>query len=138
MCPFESFEHTADIGLRVTAPNLSHLFADAGRGFFALMVDNLDDVRATRSISLELEAGDPEALMVDWLNELLFRFETESILLADFDVTVRDHHLTATARGEPIDFARHDLHLAIKAVTYHNLRVEPTDNGWLAEVILDI
>jgi SHS2 domain-containing protein len=138
MSPFEMIEHTADVGLRVTAGDLNGLFAEAGRGFFWLIVENLDEVLPVQEITVELDAPDLEALFLDWLSELLFRFETEYIVLKEFKVEVKGTRLQATARGEPLDTERHEVHLNIKAVTYHALRVEQTDDGWVAEVILDI
>jgi SHS2 domain-containing protein len=138
MSPYEMFEHTADVGLRVTAGDLNGLFAEAGRGFFWLIVENLDEVRAVQEVTVELEVSDLEALFLDWLSELLFRFETEYIVLKDFEVNIDGTRLRATARGEPLDTERHEVHLNIKAVTYHGLRVEQTEDGWVAEVIFDI
>lgn len=138
MSPFEMFEHTADVGLRVTAGDLNGLFAEAGRGFFWLTIENLEEVRAVQEITVELESSDLEALLIDWLSELLFRFETEYVVLKEFDVQVEGTRLRATARGEPLDTERHEVHLNIKAVTYHGLRVERTADGWVAEVIFDI
>jgi SHS2 domain-containing protein len=60
------------------------------------------------------------------------------LLLSRFEVHVRDGGLSATARGEPLDPGRHSLLHEVKAITYHGLTVEQTDQGWLAEVIVDI
>ena len=60
------------------------------------------------------------------------------MLLCRFDVAVAASGLKATAHGEPIDPARHVLDHEVKAITYHGLRVEPTTDGWQAEVIVDI
>jgi SHS2 domain-containing protein len=77
-------------------------------------------------------------LLIDWLNELLFLFDTQRLLLDSIRVTVRGAQLTATACARPVD-QKHDRMLhEVKAITYHGLRVERTSDGWLAEVILDI
>ena len=60
------------------------------------------------------------------------------MLFGRFDVSVTDDGLSATAWGEPLDPARHELAREVKAITYHELRVEQTADGWLAEVIVDI
>jgi SHS2 domain-containing protein len=60
------------------------------------------------------------------------------MLFSSFNVKVTDAGLTATARGEPYDPARHVLAHEVKAITYHELKVEQTADGWLAEVIVDI
>jgi SHS2 domain-containing protein len=135
---YETFEHTADLGLRVRAPDLDSLFADAGRGLFSIVVENLDAVRPMESRSFRIAGADREYLLFDWLNELLFVCDTQRIALSEFEVSVTGTGLTATARGEPIDPARHRLTHEIKAITYHGLKVEQTPEGWSAEVIVDI
>ena len=77
---YEVFDHTADIGLRVRAATLDELFRDAGIGFFSLIVPNLDEVRAaSRTLISRIAARDGEYdfLLFDWLNELLFTFDTQ-------------------------------------------------------------
>ena len=138
MSPFETFDHTADIGLRVTAANLSSLFEDAGRGFYSLIIDNIDAIQLRDERSFSLSSGSLEMLYLNWLNELLFCFETELLVLTDFEIHLSDHHLTGTARGEVLDIRRHQTHFNVKAITYHQLQVSRTHQGWLAEVILDI
>lgn len=138
MSPYETFEHTADVGLRVRASSLAELFAEAGRGFLSLLVENVEDVGVDREATISLEADSREDLLVDWLSELLFRFETEHLLLSRFDVAIHDHRLEARCRGAILDFDRHRLQNEVKAVTYHNLRVEHLGDEWVAEVIFDI
>jgi SHS2 domain-containing protein len=136
---YETFEHTADLGLRVRAPDLDNLFVEAGRGLFSLMVENLDDVRPVEVVSLGVVGAELDYLLFDWLNELLYIFETRRLVLAEFDLTIADDGLQAIARGEPLDPARHRSEHEVKAITYHQLKVEQQlDGSWLAEVIVDI
>jgi SHS2 domain-containing protein len=135
---YETFEHTADLGLRVRAADLNTLFAEAGRGFFSIVVEDLDAVRPVQHRAFEIAGTSRDYLLFDWLNELLFVFETDRLALAEFEVRVTEFGLTATARGEPLDLARHRVAREIKAITYHQLKVEKTSDGWLAEVIVDI
>jgi SHS2 domain-containing protein len=135
---YETFEHTADLGLRVRGATLDELFADAARGLFHLIVPELDSVRPRESVEVLLPGEPTELLLFDWLNELLYIFETRHMLLAEFDVRVGDTGLAATARGEPIDRGRHVLDHEVKAITYHGLRLEQEAGGWIAEVIVDI
>jgi protein archease len=136
---YETFEHTADLGLRVRAPDLDGLFAEAGRGLFSLMVENLDDVRPVEEVSLGVVGAETDYLLFDWLNELLFIFETRRLVLAEFHVKLADGGLQAIARGEPFDPIRHRSEHEVKAITYHELHIEQQpDDTWLAEVIVDI
>jgi SHS2 domain-containing protein len=135
---YELFEHTADLGLRVQAPELDELFAEAGLGFFSVIVDNLDDVRAARSIDIRIDGRDPVYLLFDWLHELLVTFDTRRLVLREFRVRVHGDGLDAKALGEELDPDRHQLLHEVKAITYHGLKLERTASGWQAEVIVDI
>jgi len=140
---FEVFEHTADLGLRVVAPTLRELFADAARGLFAMIVANPQDVNTVEERTYQLRGDEADLLLFDWLNELLFTFETEHLLQREMDVTVDDSAeggllLTATCRGEPVDEKRHRMEHEVKAITYHGLVCERRGDGWFAELIVDI
>ena len=135
---YEIFEHTADVGLRVTAPDLDRLFEDAALGLFSLIVENLDEVRPEKRLTFSSEEEDRRVLLLDWLNALLRAFDSEGLLLSRFRVRVSEKAFEAEAEGEPVDPGRHRLTHEVKAITYHGLRVERSGEGWLAEVILDI
>jgi SHS2 domain-containing protein len=149
---YETFEHTADIGLRIRATTLPELFADAAKGLFSVMVAPKDVVQTTQEVAFRLSADDLESLFHDWLTELLYTFHTRRVVLSEFAVQLneateggrtrsRSAHpaeLTATVRGEPIDLGRHQIEDEVKAITWHGLTVERHPNGWLAEVIVDI
>lgn len=135
---YETFEHTADLGLRIKAADLPTLFAEAGRGLTSIIVANVDQVRPVREVNIDLPQEQLDELLFDWLNEILFAFESEHLLLTEFDVRIDDAGLKAVARGELADESRHRLEHEIKAITYHGLKVEQTPDGYLAEVIVDI
>ncbi|MCS6975399.1 MAG: archease [Gemmatales bacterium] len=135
---FEVFEHTADVGLRIRAADLNTLFAEAGRALFSLIVENLDAVRPATEVTFHLQGQDLEYLLFDWLNELLYCFETQHLVFSQFKVDVTPTGLAAVARGERFDPARHQPDHEVKAITYHGLRVKQEEHGWLAEVIVDI
>lgn len=135
---FETFEHTADLGLRVEAADLNGLFAEAGRGLTSMLVDDPEQIRPMQELRLHVDGGDRAYLLFDWLNELLYRFESERLLFRDFQVHVSESGIDATLRGEPADPDRHQLAHEVKAITYHQLVIEPTESGWRAEVIVDI
>ena len=135
---FELFEHTADLGLRVRAGTLEELLSEAARGLLAMLIANPAAVRCIQVKTFELGPEEPEFLLFDWLNELLYAFETEKLLLVEFDLRLEGGELRATCRGEPMDAARHQMEHEVKAITYHGLRVEQTAEGWEAELIMDI
>jgi SHS2 domain-containing protein len=135
---YETFEHTADLGLRIRAADLDTLFVDAARCLFSAIVEDLATVQPIQKLEIRLDAEEVDYLLFDWLRQLLFHFDSEHLLLGKFEVRVTDAGLTATAWGEPLDPARHNLEHEVKAITYHGLRVEKTGDEWVAEVIVDI
>jgi SHS2 domain-containing protein len=140
MSRVETFDHTADLGLRVRAADVADLFRAAAEGLFGVIVANPESIRAEQAERLEASAEDLEDLLVAWLGELIFRCETRHRLYRDFAITIREDRksLTATISGEPIDRDRHVLDHEVKAVTRHGLSVRREGPDWVAEVILDI
>lgn len=135
---YEIFDHTADLGLRMTAADLDGLFAEAGRALTSVIVEDVDSVEPAEESRFEISGSEREDLLLDWLNELLYRFESAGRLFSRFEVRIDERGLKGSAFGEIVDPARHSLTHEVKAITYHHLKVEPTDDGWLAEVIVDI
>lgn len=135
---YEVFDHTADLGLRMTAGDLDALFAEAGRALTSIIVEDVDSLEPVEDCDFEIAGTERDYLLFDWLNELLYRFESQGMLFSKFEVSVGENGLTGRAWGEIVDPERHALTHEVKAITYHLLKVEPTDGGWLAEVIVDI
>jgi len=136
--PHEVFEHTADLGIRVTADTLEELFAEAAAGLLEVLTEDPTAVAAGETRELSVAGEDRAALLADWLSELLFAFETQKMLFCEFDVRIGPGGLAATVRGEPYDPARHSLAHEIKAVTHHLLEVGHGTNGWHATFVVDI
>ena len=136
--PYEVFEHTADVGLHGFGRTLPELFIHAAEGMESLMVP-LEQVRVLVSREIEVEGHDLVSLLIAWLNELVFLFDTEYLLFREFEIEVfTETYLRGRASGEPYNEQRHTLSSAIKAVTWHEAAVEPTDNGYKARIICDI
>ncbi|SMC20379.1 SHS2 domain-containing protein [Desulfacinum hydrothermale DSM 13146] len=137
---YELLDHTADVGLRLRARSLEELFQVAAHAFYELMVDRtrVED-RERKGVALEAAALDE--LLVAWLSELLFLFETEAFLGRSVHVHLEEGktwRLRGQIGGERLDFDRHELQLLYKAVTYHQLKVEQDAHGWHAQVIFDV
>ncbi len=135
---YETFDHTADLGLRIRAADLNTLFAEAALALFSTLVEDLDTVSAVQRLEVTIPGSDREYLLFDWLKELLYHFEVEHLLLSRFSVKIDANGLEGSAWGEPFDQQRHELSHEVKAITYHGLCIEQTPDGWLAEVIVDI
>jgi SHS2 domain-containing protein len=135
---FELFEHTADLGLRVQADSLEKLFIEAAQGLLAMLVANPEAIHPVESRSISLTADEPSYLLFDWLNELLYAFETDRLLFSEFELHLNENALSAICRGEPMDQSRHQMDHEVKAITYHGLKLEHQADAWHAEVIVDI
>ena len=134
---FAVIEHTADIGIVAYGSDLKEAFANAAYGFFSLITEPRR-IRATIQREIEVRADDLEGLMVAWLGEFIYLFDTEQLLFKKFAIEqISDTHLKARAYGEKADPQRHRLKLGIKAVTRHQLGVV-TGDGVKARVIFDI
>jgi SHS2 domain-containing protein len=131
---YEEIEHTADVGIRVFGSSPEELFEGAALGMFSLITD-LGKVKPVGEIEIRVAGEDLPLLMVRWLSELLVIHETQNILLGKFAVRFEGRTLDGRAWGERIDKGRHELKLAIKAVTYHRLSVDATKG--VAEIIFD-
>jgi SHS2 domain-containing protein len=132
---YEEIEHTADVGIRAFGQSLDELFVNAAEGMFSLIADPRA-VKPVGEIEVRLRADDLPSLLLRWLSELLYIHDTEKLLLRSFEAHVDGTSLQGRARGEAIDKKRHELKLAIKAVTRHGLTVDPKKG--IAEVIFDI
>lgn len=136
--PYEAFEHTADIGLHAYGSTLAELFIHASQGMESLMVP-LEQVSTLTSREIVVEGHDPVSLLIAWLNELIFLFDTEFLLLRAFEIDdITETQVRGRASGEPYDAARHELSSAIKSVTWHEAAVTPTGSGYQARIIFDL
>src|ERR1700735_2453963 len=137
MGTIETFDHTADVGLRVRAGDLDDLFRTAAEGLFDYVVANRDEVGTEEIEKVSLRDDSTADLLATWLSELIFRSETLHRVYREFEVFVREDGLglDATIRGEAIDRDRHVLDHEVKAVTRHGLMLEHDGKEWLAELI---
>ena len=132
---YEEIEHTADRALRIYGSNLQELLLNAAGGMNSLLAREYNAFSTPEEKSVELDAIDPESLLVEWLSELAYWAETELLVFHKFDLDrVSPTHVKATVHGSRV--ARLENH--IKAVTYHNLKIIQTDEGLTATVVFDV
>ena len=139
--PHRFLSHTADLGVEIEAASLDALFADAVAAFSDAITE-VDQVAERVARPLSAEAPELPDLLLAWLEELLYLFETEGLIFRRAEARV-DHREGAwraagEAYGEPWDEARLPLKVLIKAITYHQLEVTRTAQGFRARVIFDI
>ena len=137
MKPYEFFEHTADIGVRVYGRTQEELFANAAGALYD--VQGRFELADRRMLKVELAADSTEDLLVRWLSELLFRLSAESLVFQHYRLQFPDpRRLVAQIEGGAVNFGRSEVFEEIKAVTYHQLSVQQTPDGWSATVIFDV
>jgi len=135
---FEWVDHTGDLGVRVFGETLPQLFGQAAQALTSIFTD-AKAIRLKETRRVFLDANTDEELLISWLNELVYLFDTEGLLFKTYDVlSVRDHHLEALALGEIYDEGRHPIKNAVKAATYHQLKIENRQGVWTAQVIFDL
>ena len=138
MGEFTLLEHTADVAISASGDSLAEALAWLAAGMFSLIVDQ-ETVVSSQCQRLSVTSRDRETLAVDWLNELLYRYETTGFLPKEYRLSLEEGEagLDAICRGEQFDPARHRILTVVKAATYHQLAVT-YDGRWRAHVILDV
>lgn len=135
------FDHTGDVGVSLTGRTLDELFASAALAFTET-VTPLTGVEPRRPEELEVAAPELDLLLVDFLSELLYRFDTRGMLTREAQVEVRERDggwtLQGTLMGERHDPERHAIRVLIKAVTYHGLEITRQDEQWHSNVVFDV
>ncbi|MBW1824856.1 MAG: archease [Deltaproteobacteria bacterium] len=135
---FKIIDHTGDMGIIVYGEDLKELFFNASRAFFSL-ITNLNRIRSTVDHTIVLKGENLDELMVSWLGELLYLFDAKGMLFRKFDIEeVNKYGLKATVRGEPFQPERHVFKRGIKAVTYHQVKVEKKGGKWEGRIIFDL
>ncbi len=134
---FEIVNHTADVSIIAYGASPSETFANAARALFSLITE-LNNVAEVLHRDIELVAPDQESLLVAWLNELIYLFDTENVLFKRFEISkLNNTQLKARSYGEKVDKSKHKLKTGVKAATYHMLRIDKGD-GCKAQVLFDI
>lgn len=142
--PFEFIDHTGDTAVELSARSEAELVGEAARALAAILVDT-ERGRAPRPLerlAVEIEAEDGETLLVDLLNELIFRFDTARFLASD--VEVMDLSLGRPARlrglllGETFDPGRHVFQTEVKAATFHGVEIRRGEDGLGTTVVFDL
>jgi SHS2 domain-containing protein len=134
---------TADIAFEAFAESLPELFMAASDATMNVMIEDIDAIKPVRRVDIELEDREPDMLLFDLLQELIFRKDADQLLLrvqsADIESESGILKIRTKAVGEILDPLRHKQRVDVKAVTLHNYVVEQlADGSWRALVILDV
>jgi SHS2 domain-containing protein len=134
---YELRDHTADVAVEASAATLGAVFAAVADGMAAAMCDDIPAGGASHPVSVTAESM--EALLFDYLDELIYERDVNEVLPVDNDGIVRETNeewqFEGTYRGVPLsDVVARDL----KAVTYSEMEITETDDGWRAYVVFDV
>jgi SHS2 domain-containing protein len=127
-------EHVGEIRVDAEAPTLRELFEEAGRALAELLAERVEGGSAGEKERVDLEERDRSALLVGWLNELIFRSEMTKLVYDDLRVEIEGARLAAAIRGHRPTRAR----TAVKAATMHDVRIDESPDGFSASVVLDV
>lgn len=131
---FEEIDHTADLAIRVQAASLADLFCEACKGLMALSGIELAD-KPIRSITLHLQADDPETLLVSWLEELLYFIESKAKAYRRCQIEMPDD-ISLTAEIDLVPIA--NIGRMIKAVTFHDLEIQRLKDHVETVIVFDV
>lgn len=135
---WEHFGHGADIGVRGIGPTKQDAFEQAAVALTAVLSDPLT-VHSQSEVSMRCEAGDTEALLVEWLNAIIYEMAIRRMLFGRFHVRLEGNRLYGTAWGEEVDIARHEPAVEVKGASYTCLSVGQNQDGdWIAQCVVDV
>jgi SHS2 domain-containing protein len=129
---------TADVAFEAYGKDLNELFSNSALAMFEVMV-NTKQIKQKVEKQVEVKGNDLQSLMFNWLNKLLVFVDSENLAFSDFKTEVNEKNFTlnAVCKGEKIDNKKHETRTAVKACTYHQMKIEK-NRIWKARVILDI
>ena len=135
---YRLLEHTSDIKVEIYGADPRELFTNAATCLFDLILDR-NSVRENTSVPVSLESAALPELFLDWLRELLFLFSTHSLAVGRVGIASIDAtRVSATVFGEEFDQGRHGLKVEVKTPTYHQYRIDKTEEGYRATVVFDV
>jgi len=138
MKPYNTFDHTADLGLAIRGASEEDLFANAAFAVLDIITD-LGRVEPRETRRVLVEGDSREDLLINFLREILYLYNGQRWLLKEIRVIkIDEKSLEAEVSGEPFDEHKHEICKEIKAVTYHQAEVRKTPEGWTARVIFDV
>jgi SHS2 domain-containing protein len=134
--PYEILEHTADLRFRATGPTLADAFAEAALAVCSTLAPNCTQGEVVRTIGIE--APDTGELLADFLSELLYLADADSIAFCAFEVRIEGTRLSALCRGEPFRREKHGGGEEIKGISYSGLAIYKEGESYVLEFIADV
>lgn len=138
--PWVFLDHTADVKYIVKGKSLEEAFAFAGIAMFDYLVP-IETIQSRQEKSFEKQTNELGKLLFDYLDELLFYLDTESFLTKEvkqLSITSKEgqYKLSVVIGGDVSD--GYETGGNIKAVTYHEMQINPTPEGYEIHVVIDV
>jgi SHS2 domain-containing protein len=138
MEPFEIVEHTADVGFRAWAEDVAQLFEHSALALMSIAAEP-GTITGHGQYVVTVSGHDYESLLVNWLGEVLYLFDSAHFAAREFAVEeITPEMLRARLVGDPRDPARHPWKVIVKAITYHGIEVAERNGRWEARVFVDV
>lgn len=135
---FELLEHTSDIGVLARGATREDALIAASHGLISILADPAP-FQAREERYFRAPGLDDAAQIVNWLNEILFFFDTERMVFVEFTIdSWTAEEVSGRARGERLDIDQHELRTAVKAATYHQFESHAIPDGWEIRAFVDV
>ena len=135
---YKIIRRSTELSIRLSGDSRTQILADAGFALLDLLVD-LSSVEIRESITLEVEGVDNDDLLVNWMRELLYEYETSGYMLKEFDIQeAGEFAVRVEARGEKFDPDRHEEREAIGAVAERVSHLGKMGSLWTAQVSFEL
>jgi SHS2 domain-containing protein len=138
MAEFELLEHTSDVGVLARGRTRDEALIAASQGLVSILV-NPSNFKPLEERYFKATGRDEAAQVINWLNEILFFFDTEGMVFVEFKIqSWSSNEIVGHAKGERLDIDRHEFRTAVKAATYHQFESHQTPGGWEIRVFVDV
>lgn len=139
---FKFLEHRADVYIAAYGKTLEEAFENAALATFETMTETRK-VKPKLEETVEVEGFDEKALLYNWLETLLVKFDTTEMLYSKFEIepikrTEKGFRLKAKIQGETFNPEKHPQKVGVKAVTYHRMEITKKPNKTTVKLILDV
>lgn len=134
---YEFFEHTADIGIIVEGKTLEELIENLVLVYSDLTTE-ISKLKTPISMKLKLSYENIEDGIIKLIEEIIFLFETKKFLPKKCSVKVKDKEILCDLKGDIFDISKHPQKFIIKAITYHQFKIENQNNKWILRAVFDV
>ncbi|PJE57483.1 MAG: hypothetical protein COU82_01740 [Candidatus Portnoybacteria bacterium CG10_big_fil_rev_8_21_14_0_10_38_18] len=132
---YKILEHPSDVRVQASGDSKEELFLNAMKGMVAVLRPKMKDKKEKIKNKIKVKSVDINALLVDFLSEVLYLSHVNKEIYTDVKFSrFSDKELAGELFGNKVESFGED----IKAVTYHDLKIEKKDGLYEATILFDI